>query len=78
MDGLRDDPSLRFTESGRQLLRRLLPRLNAVSGWQEISDEIPPHSAHHVAVLARMCAAEWLQFAESLDARFARPHEESA
>lgn len=78
MDGLRNDPSLRFTDRGRQLLRWLLPRLNAVAGWQEISEEIPPHSAHHAAVLARMCAAEWLQFAERLDERFARPDEESA
>jgi ParB-like chromosome segregation protein Spo0J len=70
LDGLRNDPSLRFTESGRHLLRWLLPRLSALSGWKEISEELPPHCAYHVAVLARTCAMEWLHFAEHLEERF--------
>nr|WP_156892913.1 winged helix-turn-helix transcriptional regulator [Actinokineospora enzanensis] len=66
---LRRDPSLRFTEEGRQLLRLL--HLNAVGPeqWDRLVDSIPPHCADMAVELARTCAENWREFAESLERR---------
>ncbi|MGI5150981.1 ParB/RepB/Spo0J family partition protein [Plantactinospora sp. CA-294935] len=65
--GLRNDPSLRFTESGRALLRWLWPRVTGPEGWEDIVLTIPPHCTYLVADLARRCADEWLTFAEEME-----------
>lgn len=64
---LRRDPSLRFSENGRTLLRML--DLHGVSSpyWGGIADAVPPHCASMVADLARECAEAWLLFADGLD-----------
>jgi hypothetical protein len=63
------DPSLRFTESGRSLLRWLEPRVAATDGWNDLISNIPPHCTYMVADLARSCANEWLEFADRLNER---------
>lgn len=67
LDGLRNDPSLRLTESGRTFLKWLAPRVLAPSGWHEAAREVPPHSSYVVARVARRCAEEWLEFADHLE-----------
>jgi hypothetical protein len=72
LQGLRNDPSLRFTESGRALLRWLLLRANGPDGWEDVVTTLPPHCAYVVADLARHCAEEWSAFAGELEQRVRR------
>ncbi|RGC65146.1 Transcriptional regulator NovG [Micromonospora sp. MW-13] len=66
---LRNDPSLRFNEKGRLLLR-MLAALN-ISGeqWNELIDTIPPHSMLLVHGAADACAETWREFAEHIERR---------
>jgi len=66
---LQNDPALRFSESGRSLLRWILSRSVRPGDWTELADKVPPHSTYLIANLARACAAEWRQLAEELEAR---------
>ncbi|GAB2847053.1 ParB/RepB/Spo0J family partition protein [Lentzea nigeriaca] len=68
---LRRDPSLRFSENGRTLLRLLDLHSVSQSGWSGITDAVPAHCASVVADLARECAEAWLQFADALDEKSA-------
>lgn len=67
LTGLRNDPSLRFTEQGRVFLRWVLPRAAGPDGWQEKVDGLPPHSRHALAAVARRCAEDWLDVARRLE-----------
>jgi ParB-like chromosome segregation protein Spo0J len=69
--GLRNDPSLRFTETGRAFLRWLLERAPGPSGWSQVVPTIPPHCMYVLATVARQCAEEWLELAEHLDRQLA-------
>jgi hypothetical protein len=72
IDGLRRDPSLKFSESGRTLLRWLLPQAAGTGGWRKaVGGAVPPHSTYLVARLARACAEEWLEFASQIEDRLA-------
>lgn len=67
---LGQDPSLRYTESGRTLLRWLRPpRLTASSDWECIVDHIPSRYTSDVIQAARSCALAWSALAETLDQR---------
>jgi hypothetical protein len=70
--GLKKDPSLRFTESGRALLRWIFARVIRPGDWQNVAVEVPPHCTYIVANVARRCAGEWLQFASDLEERARR------
>lgn len=64
---LKADPTLRYTETGRCLLRLLHLHLIEAAGWQKICANIPPHCSIIVANLARQCAYMWLQLSEELE-----------
>lgn len=64
---LRKDPSLRFAETGRVLLRLLDTHAIGKEQRDELIDNIPPHCTGIVAELARRCAETWQEFAEQLD-----------
>ncbi|GAA0572061.1 ParB N-terminal domain-containing protein [Paractinoplanes ferrugineus] len=68
LNNLANDPSLRFTESGRRLLRWLFATSKPLKDWSDIIDSIPPHCSYMVAELARQCAEEWLGFAAEMKA----------
>lgn len=68
---LRSDPSLRFAESGRDLLRWLSVHVVGADSWRAFVATTPPHCAYVVAALARGCAREWLDFATQLERRLA-------
>lgn len=63
---LRRDPAVRFTESGRSLLRWLDAHAIGAEGWEEVSAEIPAHCRYVIADLARSLADEWLELAKRL------------
>ena len=69
---LRQDPSVRYTESGRTVLRWLRPpRLLSNSDWESVADCIPPHCTFDVIRIARSCATAWDSFADELERRCA-------
>ncbi|MBF9068080.1 ParB/RepB/Spo0J family partition protein [Streptacidiphilus fuscans] len=67
MDALGKDPSLRYTESGRYLLRLFSTHLIPARRQQELAESVPAHCASAVSVMARECAAAWASLAEVLD-----------
>jgi hypothetical protein len=66
---LSNDPSLRFSETGRATLRWLFARIQRLDGWEEIVDMLPSHSAYLVAEVARNCGQEWLTLAAAAERR---------
>ncbi|WP_199853233.1 MULTISPECIES: ParB/RepB/Spo0J family partition protein [unclassified Plantactinospora] len=72
LQGLMNDPSLRFTESGRNILRWLNLRAGGTEGWEEVAADVPPHSIYVLADLGRQCAAEWSGLADQLEQRVRR------
>ncbi|MFF4486747.1 transcriptional regulator [Streptomyces sp. NPDC001544] len=63
------DPSLRFTESGRALLRLLLARVVEAEELEAFLDAIPPHCVSTMADLAQDMASTWGQFSHQLRKR---------
>ncbi|MFG3661590.1 hypothetical protein [Streptomyces sp. NPDC047706] len=66
---LRADPSLRFTEVGRKLLRTLDPSATQPHDWAAMAGSLPIHCAPLIAELARHHAESWQLLAESLTER---------
>ena len=66
LGALRNDPSLRFTESGRGLLRWLGLHVVDDSVATTLIGDLPPHCAGAVAALARHNAEFWGRFGDRL------------
>ncbi|MFE0020344.1 ParB/RepB/Spo0J family partition protein [Amycolatopsis sp. NPDC059021] len=64
---LRRDPSLRYTEAGRTLLRLLDAHAVGVDRWSWLLAGVPVHCRTAVAHAARGCAQSWLRFAQQLE-----------
>jgi len=64
---LRKDPSLRFNDSGRTLIRWLDSQLASVSDWRRMVRGIPAHCNGTVAELARAYAAAWGELAKQIE-----------
>jgi ParB-like chromosome segregation protein Spo0J len=64
---LRSDPSLRYTESGRKLLRWLDSRAISAEDWPAVAELIPAHWKNSVAHLAYRFSKEWHDFAKALE-----------
>jgi hypothetical protein len=67
---LRGDPSLRFSDSGRSLLRWLDRYRVGMEGFNKIAEIVPDHCAGSVAKLARGYARIWTEVAAQLDDRW--------
>jgi transposase-like protein len=72
LNNLYRDPSLRFSENGRKALRWLSLHAGGIERWERMSDALPLHSRYLVAELARNCARQWMNFAESLEQQVRR------
>jgi hypothetical protein len=72
LGNLRKDPSLRFTDSGRALLRWLEARASGPGQVESLVNAAPEHCSYLVAELARSCAQEWLELARALDDRISQ------
>jgi ParB-like chromosome segregation protein Spo0J len=66
---LTQDPSLRFSETGRQIVRWLHQHSVDADGVESLVGGLPDHWAPVVASLARGCARTWLRIAEQLEQR---------
>jgi hypothetical protein len=67
LEQLYRDPSLRYRDSGRTLLRWLGLRAISRQDWEGIVPTIPPHCAIVIARIARGSALAWADFADVLD-----------
>ncbi|MFJ9517214.1 ParB/RepB/Spo0J family partition protein [Kitasatospora sp. NPDC101801] len=63
------DPSLRFTESGRQVLRWLGGHAIEPEEWTTLVEHVPNHAVGTVADLAQRCSEAWREFAKELEQR---------
>lgn len=72
LQSLRRDPSLRFSESGRELLRWLFLQYQAKAKYPHVVENIPPHLAETVAELALQCSDMWRSLAQELEDRAGR------
>jgi ParB-like chromosome segregation protein Spo0J len=63
---LRADPSLRFTETGRALLRLMEAHVVSSGRWESVAAGVPPHCRSTVAAVADEFARAWHSFAEQL------------
>jgi ParB-like chromosome segregation protein Spo0J len=66
------DPSVRFTESGRRLLRWLTGSVAGPQAGRHHIDAVPPHSLYLLAKIARHCAGQWTQLAVLAENRIKR------
>ncbi|MEV4641058.1 ParB N-terminal domain-containing protein [Actinoplanes sp. NPDC049548] len=69
LQGLQSDPSLRFTEQGRILLRWIYARAIRQDERVDVVEKVPPHCSYIMVNVARACADEWLQLANALERR---------
>lgn len=64
---MKRDPSLRFTDAGRRLLRWLDAQAANLENWQDLVEVVPAYHVGSLASLARRCAQVWEAFAARLD-----------
>lgn len=69
---LKEDPSLRFSDTGRSLLRWLDRHRVGAAGSDKIANMVPDHCAGSVARLARGYAQVWTEVAAQLEERWHR------
>jgi hypothetical protein len=67
---LKADPSLRFSEAGRSLIRWLDAYRVGMAGSNKIAEVVPDHCASSVAKLAREYARVWTELAAQLEQRW--------
>ena len=66
---LQRDPSLRFSESGRALLRWLDSRVNDIEAWNELIEAAPVHTSYLLIEFAQCYAGGWQAAADRLKSR---------
>jgi ParB-like nuclease family protein len=63
------DPSLRFTEDGRVVLRLLRAHFIDDTEWHRIIDAVPPHCGEAIIQVAIHCSEVWASFANKVQSR---------
>jgi ParB-like chromosome segregation protein Spo0J len=69
LESLRKDPSLKFTDAGRCVLRWLCSHVIEPKDWEPLLENVPAHSTKMIANLARSYADAWQEFARKLEQR---------
>jgi ParB-like chromosome segregation protein Spo0J len=69
LERLRQDPSIRFSETGRDVLRSLHQHIVNMKDLDNLGRTLPDRWAPVIAGMARGCAQEWIRFAEDLEQR---------
>ncbi|MDX8050909.1 streptomycin biosynthesis protein [Lentzea sp. BCCO 10_0798] len=69
---LKRDPSMRFSEIGRGVLRVLEVGTFSPDQWQRYTDMVPAHAVGVLADAAHHCAESWALFARKLEERARR------
>jgi hypothetical protein len=63
------DPTLRYAEAGRILLRWFDARAIGIGDWSGVIDAIPPHWIESMINVACSCGNEWYELAAALEQR---------
>ena len=66
---MRDDPSLRFSETGRMLLRLLAPAALDDDLLERLVGSVPQHDIELVSELGAICLQLWQDVVARLDRR---------
>ncbi|MFI6417346.1 helix-turn-helix domain-containing protein [Streptomyces sp. NPDC050842] len=66
MDVLSNDPSIRFTDSGRALLRWLNGQAHGLAAGEQLLASVPPHCASALTEVVSHYAREWERLAAGL------------
>ncbi|MEW1698051.1 helix-turn-helix domain-containing protein [Streptomyces sp. NPDC091278] len=66
MDVLSNDPSIRFTDSGRALLRWLNGQAQGLAAGEQLLAAVPPHCAHALTEVMSHYAREWERLAAGM------------
>jgi ParB-like chromosome segregation protein Spo0J len=69
LEKLSRDPSLRFSDDGREFLRLLQLQCTALERWPQLAEKLPDHCTGIVIQLARQCAEAWDDIAGTLPKR---------
>jgi transposase-like protein len=69
LGNLKKDPSLRFNEAGRDLLRWLDARTVDPDMWEELVEPLPMHCSYLLAEFAQSLAGSWLAAANRINNR---------
>jgi ParB-like chromosome segregation protein Spo0J len=67
LESLRNDPALRYNETGRALLRLLALHTMSSADWEQLISAVPLHRAQAVTQVARSCSEAWQEFATRLE-----------
>lgn len=67
LEQLKRDPSLRFSEAGRRLIRMLDMHCRCEREWDRIADAVPAHCRLTVVELVKDCADMWQELASRVD-----------
>jgi ParB-like chromosome segregation protein Spo0J len=76
LQNLNSDPSLRYTETGRVLLRWLHVIAQGPGKGTDLINVLPPHCMYSVTQILRHCASQWLKAADQLEAQLNYPQPE--
>jgi hypothetical protein len=66
LEGLRNDPALRYSERGRSIVRWLAAHLVDAEDSSRIAEYVPPHAIYPIMELAFGYAEAWQRLAEDL------------
>jgi hypothetical protein len=66
---LSSDPSLRYTDAGRTVLRILQAHVCATDRWDQLAAAMPEHLVDLLAELMRKCVEDCHEFAAQLQRR---------
>jgi ParB-like chromosome segregation protein Spo0J len=69
LHGLRNDPSLRFTEAGRRLLRLIDVYSSVASDWEKLLEQVPVHCSAALADIAKQWGQSWNEIGRRLEKR---------
>ena len=67
LQNLRKDPTLRFTDTGRRLLRLLDQHALSTEDKSLLTSTVPPHCASVIAELARVYSTVWQSLADEIE-----------
>jgi hypothetical protein len=66
---LANDPTIRYTENGRNFLRWMATRIMQPGEWKEFVEAVPTHWTKDISLVAESVSGAWLDFADQLRTR---------